>query len=162
MSSTPPPPPPYPPRPYAFMVFFTGGYFPSHCNPIKYVASIINFAKFASALNSSKLNGRRIIFFLFFFFGNFCHDIINISFYVFFSISISPNLYIITLNNYDDHINIQGVLTLICVGKHNICVGNCEIILIGNREIKRPRICHDFKTRRSFNSREFNRGVFPQ
>ena len=32
------------------------------------------------------------------------------------------------------------VPTLICVGKHNICVGNCEIILIENREIKRPRI----------------------
>ena len=49
------------------------------------------------------------------------------------------------------------VPTLICVGKHNICVGNCEIILIGNRKIKRPRICHDFKTA-NFNSREFKWG----
>ena len=35
--------------------------------------------------------------------------------------------------------------TLICVGKH-ICVVNREIFLIGNREIKRRRICHDVKT----------------
>ena len=48
-------------------------------------------------------------------------------------------------------------LTLICVGKHNTCVGNREIILIGNREIKRPRICHVFKTA-NFNSREFKWG----
>ena len=31
------------------------------------------------------------------------------------------------------------------------------IILIGNREIKRPRICHDFKTA-NFNSRKFKWG----
>ena len=49
------------------------------------------------------------------------------------------------------------VPTLICVGKHN-CVGNREIILIGNREIKQPRICHDFKTA-NFNSREFKMGL---
>ena len=49
------------------------------------------------------------------------------------------------------------VPTLICVGKHNTCVGNREIILIGNREIKRPRICHDFKNA-NFNSRKFKWG----
>ena len=49
------------------------------------------------------------------------------------------------------------VPTLICVGKHDICVGNREIILIGNREIKRPRICHNFKTA-NFNSRKFKWG----
>ena len=44
-----------------------------------------------------------------------------------------------------------------CVGKHKICGGNHEIILIGNRKIKRPRICHDFKTA-NFNSRKFKWG----
>ena len=36
-------------------------------------------------------------------------------------------------------------------------VGNHEIILIGNRKIKRQRICHDIKTT-NFNSREFKWG----
>ena len=36
-------------------------------------------------------------------------------------------------------------------------VGNREIILIGNREIKRQRICHDVKTA-NFNDREFKWG----
>ena len=36
-------------------------------------------------------------------------------------------------------------------------MGNREIIMIGNHKIKRPRICHDFKTT-NFNSREFKWG----
>ena len=52
--------------------------------------------------------------------------------------------------------NTQGSY-LICVGKHNICEGNHEIILIGNRKIKWPRICNDFKTV-NFNSCEFKWG----
>ena len=71
-----------------------------------------------------------------------------------FSISISTNTY----SNLKTWWSLtHRVPTLICVGKHNICVGNCEIILIGNREIKRPRICHNFKTA-NFNSREFKWG----
>ena len=86
------------------------------------------------------------------FFGNFCRQ--KYIFLCFFSISISPNL----CSNLKTWWSLTyRVPTLICVGKHNICVGNCEIILIGNREIKRPRICHDFKTA-NFNSREFKWG----
>ena len=55
----------------------------------------------------------------------------------FFSISISPNL----CSNLKTSWSLtHRVPTLICVGKHNICVGNRELILIGSREIKRPRI----------------------
>ena len=72
----------------------------------------------------------------------------------FFSISISPNL----CSNLKTGLSLtHRVPTLICVRKHNICIGNREIIMIGNREIKRPRICHDFKTA-NFNSRKFKWG----
>ena len=64
-------------------------------------------------------------------------------FFRFFSISISPNLC--------SKLKTWWSLT------HNICVGNREIILIGNHEIKWPRICHDFKTA-NLNSHEFKWG----
>ena len=51
-------------------------------------------------------------------------------------------------------LNTQGSYFKICVEKHNICVGNSEIILIGNSEIKRPRICQTA----NFNGREFKCG----
>ena len=38
-----------------------------------------------------------------------------------------------------------------------MCVGNYEIILIGNRKVKRPRVCHYVKAV-NFNGREFKWG----
>ena len=65
----------------------------------------------------------------------------------FFSISISPNL-CSKLKTWMI-VNTQGSYFKLC--------RKPWIILIGNREIKRPRICHDFKTA-NFNSREFKWG----
>ena len=53
--------------------------------------------------------------------------------------------------------SIQIIFIMLNVVKDVGQVGNHEIILIGNHEIKRQRICHDVKTA-NFNSCEFKWG----